>query len=359
MHVFAEKLLQSINFASTSPIFNPRVASATSGPSVKYTTFDDVSKVRPNSEADDFAMAGKHRSYTVKYKLDVIQWHRDNGAVISITARRFDVDRKRVREWIKQEDALTLNRRGKSSMMKRLHPGGQFNQEHDMIIVDFLIEERAAGRPVSNYDIQDKAKEEARQIGGMEDFKASSGWLHNWKKRNHIGIRRGTNESQKIPEDYADKVSEFTRECRRLRQIHDYTDYNIANMDQTMCRFDMAANTTNSVRGERDIRISTGGGSKKGFTVALCASADGTKKPAYVVLKEPGGRIPPRVFAALRIPRNIRLTNSQNGWMTGAKITDWIERVWGRSQDDTRRLLVLDQARIHTMQATKDTLEGN
>ncbi len=96
----------------------------------------------------------------------------------------------------------------------------------------------AAGRPVTDYHLQNNAKEEARIIGEMGEFKASNGWLRNFKKRNHVGIRRGTNESQKLPEDYPDKVSDFTRECRRLRRINDHEDMNIGNM----CRFDMAVN---------------------------------------------------------------------------------------------------------------------
>ncbi len=126
-----------------------------------------------------------------------------------------------------------------------------------------------------------------------------------------------------------------------------------------MCRFDMAVNATNNIIGERNIRISTTGGGKKGFTVALCELADGTKKLAYVVLKEPVGTIPPSVFVALNIPRNVRLTHSRNGWMTVEKMKDWIQWVWGPNGDDTRKLLALDQARIHTMQSTKDKLEGN
>ena len=89
--------------------------------------------------------------------------------------------------------------------------------------------------------------------------------------------------------------------------------------------------------------------------MALTATADGRKKPALIVFKE--GRkaaIPPRVLAALRVPANVKVTASTNGWMTGEKMASWINRIWGPNQDDVRRLLVLDQARIHTMQATRD-----
>ena len=46
------------------------------------------------------------RAYTVKVKLDVVDWYLNNGKNVAKTAREFDVDRKRVREWVKEETGL-------------------------------------------------------------------------------------------------------------------------------------------------------------------------------------------------------------------------------------------------------------
>ena len=123
-------------------------------------------------------------------------------------------------------------------------------------------------------------------------------------------------------------------------------------MDQTMCRFDMAPSSTNNVKNQRSVRIATTGGSKRGFTVALCALASGHKRPAYICFKEAKGVVPPRVLTNLRIPENIIVIGSTNGWMTGEKMSHWINRVWGANVDDVRWLIILDRARIHTMPAT-------
>ena len=105
-------------------------------------------------------------------------------------------------------------------------------------------------------------------------------------------------------------------------------------MDQTMCRFDMPPKTTNNMRGQQDVRIATAGGTKRGFTVALTAFADGTKLPAFVVFKEPAACIPSRVFAQLVIPVNVVVTATRNGWMTSATMEQWVNRVWGQNTDD-------------------------
>ena len=125
-----------------------------------------------------------------------------------------------------------------------------------------------------------------------------------------------------------------------------------------MCRFDMAPKSTNEAICSNTVRIATTGGTKRGFTVALCALASGHKKPAFICLKERNGVIPPRVSQTLRIPNNARLTASKNGWMTGPLMGTWINRVWGPNVNDVRRLLVLDKARIHTMADTREQLQG-
>ena len=185
-------------------------------------------------------------------------------------------------------------------------------------MLDYLIEERAHGRAVSNKDLIKKTMELAVGIGGLNEFKGNEGWLRRWKKRVRVGIRRGTNESQKLPEDFAKQCKLFRDQLMQKRETNNYPLSMIGNMDQTMVRFDMAPKSTNNAIGERTVRIATSGGSKRGFTVALCAMANGQKLPAYIVFKEGvRARIPPRVFAALVIPRNIRITASKNGWMSG------------------------------------------
>ncbi|EEC05687.1 POGO family transposase, putative [Ixodes scapularis] len=124
-------------------------------------------------------------------------------------------------------------------------------------------------------------------------------------------------------------------------------------MDQTMVRMDTPATRTNNLVNESSIRITNTGCARWGFTVALCATAAGIKLPAFVVLKAPTGRIPPRAYCALKIPANVRVTCSKNGWMTSPLLAQWVTRVWGPNRDDVRRLLALDQAPIHKTEAAQ------
>ena len=90
-------------------------------------------------------------------------------------------------------------------------------------------------------------------------------------------------------------MSDFKNAVHTKRRKQDYTLANIGNMDETLVRFDMAQKSTNTIKGENNVRIATTGGAKKGFTVALTALANGTKLPACVIFKEGRlARIPPK-----------------------------------------------------------------
>ncbi|KAH7946541.1 hypothetical protein HPB52_000934 [Rhipicephalus sanguineus] len=119
-------------------------------------------------------------------------------------------------------------------------------------------------------------------------------------------------------------------------------------MDQTM--------VTNNVVGESTIRIANTGCARRGFTICLAACDTGHKLPAFIIFKEQSGKIPARAFASLRIPANVRLTATKNGWMTSEKMQEWLSRVWGPN-DDVQRLLALDQAPIHKTQAVTNAFK--
>ena len=133
----------------------------------------------------------KKKSYTVKYKVAVLDWYHTNGNNKRKAAREFGVDPKRIREWVDREDdlrAASCSTKGKS--MRKLHPGAEYCVELDNLVLDYLIEERAEGLEATNKMLQEKARELAPGIDGVPpEFCASDGWLRNWKKRVYVGKR--------------------------------------------------------------------------------------------------------------------------------------------------------------------------
>lgn len=185
---------------------------------------------------DNLIEMPKRHAYSVDFKLKAIRFLRSKGGNVSLTAKEFKVDRKRIREWRRKYVQLLLQGEGKTKTKRKLHHGRQpYSEQVDNAVFEFLEEERASGHAVSNEALSRFARNYANRHD-LHDFKASSGWLKRWKMRFNVGIRRGTNASQFVPADYKEKILAFRRGVRELRKHHDYTPYNIANMDQTMVR---------------------------------------------------------------------------------------------------------------------------
>ena len=167
---------------------------------------------------------------------------------------------------------------------------------------EYLEEARSEGLPVPNKLLLHRASEIAGGLG-LQSFKCSSmeGQIQCW-------LSTGTNTSQNIPAVHADQIFKVRKEIIHLRKKHMIEPSQIYNMDQTMCHFDMPKNRTNARRGGSTIRIKTTRAEKKGFTVALPASASGEKLPAVIKFKERGGRLGACVFKKLVITSNVHVS---------------------------------------------------
>lgn len=240
--------------------------------------------------------------------------------------------------------------KGCAKKKRCLHSSGRpLSLDLDKAVLEFLMEERAAGRPVSNKDLRSKALELSSQFAVPSTFKASPMWLQRWKKRSKISLRCGTNDAQKIPEDYEGILHDFRASIIKLSTKHGLGPAQVVNMDQTMCRFDMTPSRTNDVTGKRSIRITSTKAKKKGYTVALAARGSGEKFPALIVFKERGGQLGPRVRKSLVEHSNVRVSASTNGWMTAPVYHWWLRNVYQPEFETTggRLLLVVDNFKPH------------
>uniref|UniRef100_A0A6B0V6Y3 Putative pogo transposable element n=1 Tax=Ixodes ricinus TaxID=34613 RepID=A0A6B0V6Y3_IXORI len=241
-------------------------------------------------------------SYKVSKKIKVVDWHRASGGNVSRTSRHFKIDRKRIREWDPKYKTLKQLNYGKQKRKRKFTNGAPvFSEEVNDALFEGFQRERDAGRAVSNRLLADEALRIAESLN-LGNFKASTQYIKRWKQRFAVTMHTATNDSQKAPADCGEAVTVFHSTIATLRARHDYTPFNICNMDQTMVRMDNPATRTNNVAGENSIRIANTGCTRRGFTVALAARASRAKLPAFVVLKEPTGRIPAHAFMAPRIP---------------------------------------------------------
>ena len=301
-------------------------------------------------------MSSLHRkSFTVKYKLNVMEWYHTNGNNAHATAIHFEIERSLVRRWLAKEKAMKKMK--DKTKTKRVHyciPKPMFPALDDEVY-QYLCTERAAGRPVSNKQLKAKAMEIAPRLS--DTFQASGTWLKQWKRRNGVSLWCATNDSQKVPADYKDVLHSFRSQIMQQQIKHSLTPAQMYNMDQTMCRFDMVPNRTNHSKGSKTVRITSTKATKKGFTVALCANGAGDKLAALIIFKEKGGKLGPRVSKDLTFPPNVKVTASTNGWMTSSLYHWWLENIFTRGNMAVRHLLLVDNYKSHMTEESKKIVE--
>ncbi len=164
-------------------------------------------------------MPKRYRSFTVEYKISVVEWHQGNGSVVSKTINQFNIDRKCVRYWNAKYEGLKRHEATlKGKKARKMHDGCEpLSVQLDNRVFDFLQERQNFGLAVSNVALIDEAKRVAAELN-IVGFRASNRWLVRWKQRFNVGLRRKTNESQALRNiikmtfsDFADKLSGCVR----------------------------------------------------------------------------------------------------------------------------------------------------
>ena len=117
-------------------------------------------------------------------------------------------------------------------------------------------------------------------------FKFSKSWFQGFQRRQHISLRKRTNQSQNQPEEYHEKVQSFYQFIRKVAELKDtellqdigrFKLQNIANMDQTPMLFEIGTDTTYNATGSRTVWVKSFGSGldKWQATVQLTVNADG------------------------------------------------------------------------------------
>ncbi len=163
-----------------------------SGSEVEEIEVDDGTIASPANNLSTSTKGQKKKHYSLKRKLEVVEYAKSFSKTEA--ARKFDVHRKRVQEWSKQEVQLRKEAStGKTKVQKRLPGAGRklISSELDDIVYEWVKKLREDGEQVSRRLIQLHATDVALDLtdeGKMEEgsFSASKGWLHKFMQRKSL-----------------------------------------------------------------------------------------------------------------------------------------------------------------------------
>lgn len=196
--------------------------------------------------------------------------------------------------------------------------------------------ERIAGHPIRGYHIRDWAMHEAIRLGAERHFKASTKWLHNFKRKYGISSRKITKISSRAERDHADGDA---RASAKFQEEYGFLSMfirrnTIWNVDQTGFNYEQTTLRTLSHRGERDTVCAAESRNKRthSYTSQPMISRDGRLIGKLLLcFQEARGVFGPRVAAGIRdlenIYGNIRAFASASGKMTSNLMADWAREI--------------------------------
>ncbi|XP_058800605.1 jerky protein homolog-like [Phymastichus coffea] len=291
----------------------------------------------------------KHQvNLSIKDKLDIIA-KLEKGQSTDDLAKFYNVDSSTIRN----------TRSSKSDILKRSLALEQSKQPldskrirteeniRDTALYSWFEDERAAGTPISGSYLQEKALELHKAKGLEGDFKASNGWLNNFKKR--YGIRELSMQEEKLSADSIG-AEDFKSEMKNCIVEGGYSLDQMYNADETALYFRSLPRKTLAAGHER--QAAGFKEPKERVTVMCCANATGSHKITPLVV---GKFAKPRCFTKCKeenILLPVKYTSSKSAWMSKKLFLDWFENVFIQEVKEKhpvhrKVLLLLDNAPSH------------
>ena len=218
--------------------------------------------------------------------------------IISIhsISNRFGIDRKKIRDWIKNENNLN-NINNKDKRYLTYKSNGiikDFSDEEEEKMFVWIKGKRDNKLSVSTKSILTYVCSLKNDFSNKK-IDAKIRRVYRFIKRYVLVIRSISHIGQLIPEDKYIKKMKFIEEDfqkRKELEIDIDEDYRLINMDETGLFLEMGFNTTIDFKGNKNIEIKTNGREHYRIIMMLIAAGDGTKLALLFIVKgEPGKKI--------------------------------------------------------------------
>ena len=277
----------------------------------------------------------KRKALDLADRVRVIELSKNNKSARSI-ADDFGVGKTQIQSIIKNKDNIMKDYENNCNQGRKRQRKQTPHDDVNDLTWEWFKSTTRRNMPVSGPLIQTQALKFAQDLG-LNEFKASNGWLQSFVKRNNIVF--GGMHGEKADVD-VDKVEEW--KSRLMSLCEGYDEKDIFNMDETGLFYRDTMKKTYHVKGED---CSGGKRSKERITLALCASITGEKLKPLVI----GKSAKPRCFKSLKV-ENLPVTyrNNKKAWMTSQLMTQWLTTLDKKLKSEKRNILLfLDNAPSH------------
>ncbi|XP_008184662.1 tigger transposable element-derived protein 6-like [Acyrthosiphon pisum] len=210
----------------------------------------------------------KRKRLSLREKIDILDYRKNNGNVgIRVLAEKFQVGKTQIADIVSNTEEIYKawvengNEERKLTKLRKCE-GSVIDKE----LLVWFSKTREKNLPVSGPTIQEKAKQLA-EVHGLNDFKASNGWLEKFRKRHNISFKSICGEASAV-----DRIAVDDWKKKLPNIIDKYEKRDIFNADETGLFFRVLPNKTMAFKNET---CNGGKVSKERLTVLLCCNIIG------------------------------------------------------------------------------------
>ncbi len=208
--------------------------------------------------------------------------------------------------------------------------------EVDECAKKWLIQCREKLIPIDGYMLKEKAESFARKFG-HDEFKASNGWLSNFKKRSGLLNHKLCGESAAVDDGVCDEWRE-----KLLSIIKEYSPRDVFNADETGLFFKCLPDRTFTTNHDDCF---DGKRSKERITLLFAANMEGSEKVKPLLI---GKSAKPRCFKGVKsFPLEYKA--NRKAWMTAEFFSGWLKSFDKAMEKQKRKvILFLDNCTAHS-----------
>lgn len=285
-------------------------------------------------------MATKRKCTTLSLaeKKRVIDAVEKGGKKKSEIAKEFGIPNSTLSTILKNKDTILKNFDDHHGDRKKMRSGDYPDVEK--CLMKWMTQCRTQNFPLGGNILREKAEDFGKQLGYTE-FKASSGWFENFKKRNNVSFHKICGESGSVTEDVC---QEWVKTLSPI--LKQYDPKNVFNADETGLFFKCLPDKTMSIKGEP---CHGGKRSKERVTLLLCSNMDGSEKLKPVMI---GKSKKPRCFAGIKsFPMDYEC--NKKAWMTAVLFEKWLKELEKKMKRQKRKIvLFIDNCTAHPSTVT-------
>eukprot|EP01022_Parablepharisma_sp_SALTPOND_P015511 TRINITY_DN2199_c0_g3_i1.p1 TRINITY_DN2199_c0_g3~~TRINITY_DN2199_c0_g3_i1.p1 ORF type:complete len:520 (-),score=38.77 TRINITY_DN2199_c0_g3_i1:178-1737(-) len=285
---------------------------------------------------------------TVCDKLAAVKYSEDHG--VNAAATFYGCAPKSIRDWRAQK--VELEAAAKKGKTRSLHHGRKVTSTYADIedgLYEWIVDKISKGKGITTSVVISRIKE-VKPILKEKTDNALRCFLRRFMKRRLLAYRKPTHVGQNLPEDFQQKMKEFSKMVHDMKAHHKVSDDRIINMDEVPIYYEAVSSRVISIKGAKTVTLTQTQAGQTRITMVLAVASDGSKLPPLLIFRGEFGKKLQKQLQKVPIVASKRVYAicDKTAWNNSEAMGYWVQTVWNSfNRNMKNNLLIMDDYSVH------------